>query len=703
MNRLITIFRNNKSIAENSDNNTHNYLDRRESACNKGNQRLPLLKFWLVLVVLLNVGVYRVAAQTQCSDFTALTWNTTGNVLQTTFYANQIGIQFPLPNYVTVKENSGNGASITADATHLNFYSDPSNTSVFSIVGSNLTIKAVGQATIYAEFLGNSVYCPSLPVPLTITVLNSLPPSQYTITASAGTGGKISPSSATVNSGGNQIFAFSPNTGYVIGTVIVDGVATNNYTTYSDGSASYAFSNVTSNHTITVSFVQNTPTPSTYTISASVVGTGGGIQPTDPWDCVATTMNSDGTQTSATVNSGGSVIYGIYPYNNSYSIGTLKVDGVAVTNYTTVTSSDGNYYTYPFPNVTANHTITVTFVPVTPLSSQTITWNQPLSATYGDQPITLNATASSGLPITYFSNNTSVATVTGNVLTIVGIGNATIIASQAGNANYNPADDVTNTIMVTAPMANQSITWNQTLSSTYGDPPVTLSATSSSGLAVTYTSNNTNVATISGNTLTIVGVGTATIIASQTGNKNFNPATNVEKTITVNKANQSITWIQPLSATYGDPPVTLNDTVNSGLPVTYASSNTSVATVSGNALTIVGAGATTITESQAGNTAYNQADDVTQTLTVNKANQFIFWNQILSAVYGDPPITLDAAASSNLQVTYASSNTSVATVNGNMLTIVGAGTATITASQTGNTNYNGAANATNTITVSAKK
>jgi hypothetical protein len=72
-----------------------------------------------------------------------------------------------------------------------------------------------------------------------------------------------------------------------------------------------------------------------------------------------------------------------------------------------------------------------------------------------------------------------VATVAGNTLTIVGTGSANITASQAGNANYNAATDVTNTL--TVGKANQTITWSQTLSATYGDTPITLTATSGSG------------------------------------------------------------------------------------------------------------------------------------------------------------------------------------------------------------------------------
>jgi hypothetical protein len=72
--------------------------------------------------------------------------------------------------------------------------------------------------------------------------------STYTITASAGVGGTISPSgSVSVAQGGGKAFIIAANTGYQISSVMVDGV--------SQGAvSSYTFSNVTANHTISASF-----------------------------------------------------------------------------------------------------------------------------------------------------------------------------------------------------------------------------------------------------------------------------------------------------------------------------------------------------------------------------------------------------------------------------------------------------------------
>ncbi|HEV8539358.1 MAG TPA: SdrD B-like domain-containing protein, partial [Bacteroidota bacterium] len=90
---------------------------------------------------------------------------------------------------------------------------------------------------------------------------------QFTISASAGANGSISPSGAiSVSYGGNQTFNFTPSTGYHVDSLIVDGVS-------EAVAASYTFTNVTTNHTIRVVFRIDQ-----FTISASA-GANGSISP----------------------------------------------------------------------------------------------------------------------------------------------------------------------------------------------------------------------------------------------------------------------------------------------------------------------------------------------------------------------------------------------------------------------------------------
>jgi hypothetical protein len=154
------------------------------------------------------------------------------------------------------------------------------------------------------------------------------------------------------------------------------------------------------------------------------------------------------------------------------------------------------------------------------------------------------------------------------------------------------------------------------------------------------------------------------------------------------KVSQTISFPQIATKIYGDASFSLNATSTSGLTISYISSDTNVATISGSTVTIIGAGTCSITASQVGNTNYNAATDVVQQLTVNKAYQIISFPQIATIRYGDASFSLDATSTSGLTILYTSSDTNVATISGSTVTIIGAGTCSITASQAGDTNYN---------------
>jgi hypothetical protein len=330
-------------------------------------------------------------------------------------------------------------------------------------------------------------------------------------------------------------------------------------------------------------------------------------------------------------------------------------------------------------------------------ANQTITFASLDSKTYGDADFELSATSSSGLVVSYASSDETVAAVEGSTVRIVGAGATTITAAQAGDDNYQAATDVLQTL--TVDKANQTITFASLDSKTYGDADFELLATSSSGLAVSYASSDQTVATIEGSTVRIVGVGATTVTAAQAGDDNYQAATDVLQTLTVDKANQTITFASLDSKTYGDADFELLATSSSGLAVSYASSDETVATVEGSTVRIVGVGATTITAAQAGDDNYQAATDVLQTLTVDKADQTITFASLDSKTYGDADFELSATSSSGLAVTYVSSNTTVATIDGSTVSIHSGGATSITASQAGDDNYQAAADVTQDLTV----
>ena len=150
---------------------------------------------------------------------------------------------------------------------------------------------------------------------------------------------------------------------------------------------------------------------------------------------------------------------------------------------------------------------------------------------------------------------------------------------------------------------------------------------------------------------------------------------------------------------------------DTNLTITYASSDTAVVSIyNGPTYRIEGAGSATITASQAGNVdtggRYNAATSVTKTITVGKASPDpsspVREHQPTQPDQGQwrlplPPAVKSVDASGNdtgLTLTYSSSNTAVIDVNGINLEPKGVGTATITVSQPGDTNYNAATSKT---------
>lgn len=106
------------------------------------------------------------------------------------------------------------------------------------------------------------------------------------------------------------------------------------------------------------------------------------------------------------------------------------------------------------------------------------------------------------------------------------------------------------------------------------------------------------------------------------------------------RENQNITFSSLSLKTFGDVPFSLNGLSSSGLLVGYSSSNAGVATVSGNTVTIIGAGTTTITASQSGNSQFNAAPNVQQTLTVNPKTLLVQAdNKTKTFGSPDPPLT----------------------------------------------------------------
>jgi len=345
-------------------------------------------------------------------------------------------------------------------------------------------------------------------------------------------------------------------------------------------------------------------------------------------------------------------------------------------------------------------------------------------------PAASGAVSASTGAISYTSSNTGVATISTATLTAVAAGTTTITASQVADSNYNAAS-TTQAFTVTASSGTLSTSTGSLsalTATTYGAASasanftVTGSGLDSSGVTVTPpagfevsgTSNFESVGTSASplslgtsatlNTTVYVRLAATAVPGSYSGNISVAGGGASTKTVsiassTVNTKALTVTGAAVTSKTYdGTTAATITGTL-SGIEGSDSVSLTGTGTFdSANA----GSGKSVTSTSTLGGThaaRYTLTQPTGLTGTITKASQTITGvastaTQTVGATYA-----LSATVDSGLTLSYSSSNTGVATVDasGNV-TVVGAGSATLTVSQAGDSNYNSATSVTQVLT-----
>ena len=322
-----------------------------------------------------------------------------------------------------------------------------------------------------------------------------------------------------------------------------------------------------------------------------------------------------------------------------------------------------------------------------------------------------------------------------------GIGSNNGLGSQAGfSGPYSVTVDTAGNLFV-------ADHYNYTIRNTVASAPATVTL---SDLSKTYTGSAqapTTTVSPSGLALEVIYTGTAAslsapvtagsyvVTASVVDNFYYGSASGV---ITISKASQTITFASVPSKFVGSGPFVVAPSSTSNLTVALSSSNTAVATVSGFSISPIGAGTTTLSATQAGDTNYLAAATVTQVLTATTAPiaQTIAFAALsprrvasLKDVYSAASIiasstslsfadatsvaqanarsngsfALVATASSGLPVTFTSTVTNVATIVGNICTPVTPGVTNIVAAQAGSTAYSVASTVTQSLVIVEKQ
>ena len=299
---------------------------------------------------------------------------------------------------------------------------------------------------------------------------------------------------------------------------------------------------------------------------------------------------------------------------------SLRIQGSGIASVTAYHTGNASYssqnVTQTITVVKANQTIDFGTVPILSILHRSF---------YNVKP-----TASSRLPIQYTldflpmivrivnSNDSIIITGTPPATT-------TITAQQTGNANYNPADPITQTLIITNKYLS-TVTFSGITNHTFGDDPFRINgkANTSDGkvFPVLYSSSNTNIAQVIttqfDTTIKINEGGTVTITAYYPENTNYLPSSTT-RILNITKNTQYITFLGINNKVYGDSPFILIASTSSGLPVYFSSSSTLIS-IHSNTLSIRGAGNNIpITAYQSGANQYSPAYPIIRYFSIDKA------------------------------------------------------------------------------------
>ena len=257
-----------------------------------------------------------------------------------------------------------------------------------------------------------------------------------------------------------------------------------------------------------------------------------------------------------------------------------------------------------------------------------------------------------------------------------------LIGSQPGNFGLNVANQPN---WGAACSGNSVVISFEDETRTFGDLVFTVTATSNQlGIPITYSIADTSIATIDGSSgeITIKKPGITTVTASQnssciSGSGNM--------TLTINKKDIDIN-ADDIILTFGDLAYTLSATSSiTDRNFTYTISDGSIGSISGDQLSIIKAGSTSITITQQANDFYNPISKVIN-LTINKATPNLIFPEISKNI-GDPEFSPTVTSSNTGLRTFSVSDTSIANSSGSSLTIVGVGQTLVSVTIQENENY----------------
>lgn len=348
----------------------------------------------------------------------------------------------------------------------------------------------------------------------------------------------------------------------------------------------------------------------------------------------------------------------------------------------------------------------------TTLTDPELTWSaSSYEATIGSSNTFPTLTNACSVAVTYTSSDTAVATIDADgTITLLAAGTTAITAASAATSTYSASSA---SYALTVVKGSDALAWSEsTCTVTYGDEDSYVFPTLSNpgSQTITYSSSNEDVATIDEDgDITIVGEGETTITASAEATTAYE-ATSASFTLTVEgtleKAGLAWSSSSYTATLASDENVFPTLTNPNALTVTYSTSDETVATIDAEGtITLLTEGTVAVYATSEATDAY-AAGSASYTLKVVKQAASLSWSDSsFSVVLEDgsssyPTLTVSPSAIEG-SITYASSNSDVATISSDgTITLVGVGSTVISASFAGNDCYK-SASATYTLTVTS--
>ena len=373
---------------------------------------------------------------------------------------------------------------------------------------------------------------------------------------------------------------------------------------------------------------------------------------------------------------------GTAPLSYQWYLNGVAISGATSASYTTpATNALGEFnYSVVITNVAGTVTSPVATLTVDPIAP-TLSFSAIGTHTYGDSAFGVSASSVSSGAISYHVVS-GPAAMSGNMVTLTGSGTVVLGATQVADGLYAAASAEASFVVNTE---TPSLVFSSIGSHTYGDAPFTVSASSASAGAVTY-SVVSGPATITGNTVTLTGAGTVVLSATQAASGDYAAGT-AQTSFTVKQETPSLSFGAIASHTYGDAAFAVSATSASTGAVSY-SVVSGPATVTGSTVTLTGAGTVVLSASQAADSNYTSATAQTS-FTVNAATPDLHFATVADKTYGDAAFAVSATSASTGAVSY-SVVSGPAAMAGNTVTLTGAGTVVLGASQAASGNYTAA-------------